>query len=149
MSETKRVLTLDSNIFVGSAKADEPYRKRCLDLLKLIPESFILSEPSIVYEEVCGTVARRIGTPEAQEFGEKLDRLVHSELLFVCDRSFCLSSYSLCSEYRIYSIDALYLGTAIGSGAILVSLDDEDFISKLRNNRHNIEAYHVSDFPYF
>ena len=124
MSGTKRVLTLDSNIFVGSAKADEPYRKRCLDLLKLIPESFILSEPTIVYEEVCGTVARQVGAPEAQEFGEKLDRLVPSELLFVCDRSFCLSSYSLCSEYRIYSINALYLGTAIGSVALMCPTEE-------------------------
>ncbi len=149
MSEPKRVLTLDSNVFVGSAKRDEPYRRQCLDLLKLIPESFILSEPSIVYEEVCGTIARRVGMPEAQEFGQSLERLVPLELLFVCDRAFCLSTYPLCLEYGIYSIDALYLGTAIGSGAILVSLDDEDFIRKLKNNRHNVEAYHVSEFPYF
>jgi len=151
MSETttKRVLTLDSNVFVGAAKGDEPYRKKCSEILKLVPDSFVLSEPSIVYQEVCGTVARRVGASEATEFGEKLDRFVPQELLFVCDRNFCLSSYSLCSEYGIYSVDALYLGTAIGSGAILVSLDDEDFIGRLRKNRHNIEAYHVSDFPYY
>lgn len=149
MSDSRRILTLDSNVFVGAAKADEPYRKNCLDLLKLVPDTFILSEPSIVYQEVCGTIARRVGATEAQEFGEKLDRFVPAELLFAFDRTFCVSSYFLCSEYGIYSIDALYFSTAIGSGAILVSLDDEDFVGKLKGNRHNIETYHVSDFPYY
>jgi predicted nucleic acid-binding protein len=58
---TKRILTLDSNIFVGAVKGDEPYQKKCLDIIKLIPDAFILSEPSIVYQEVCGTIARRVG----------------------------------------------------------------------------------------
>jgi predicted nucleic acid-binding protein len=73
---------------------------------------------------------------------------IRPELLFECGRLFCLSSYSLCSEYRIYAIDALYLSAAISSKAILVSLDREDFIDKLKKNRHNVEAYYVSDFPY-
>ncbi len=145
----KGILTLDSNIFVGAAKADEPYRNRCLELLKLVPDVFVLSEPSIVYQEVCGTIARRVGSSVAKEFGEKLDKFVPAELLFACDRTFCLSSYSLCSEYGIYAVDALYLGAAIGSGAFLVSLDDDDFVNKLKKNRHNVEAYHVKDFPYY
>ena len=149
MSDSKRLLTLDSNVFVATAKADEKYRKDCLDLLKLIPDQFILSEPSIVYQEVCGIIARRVGRAEAKEFSEKLDKLVPPELLFVCDRTFCLNSYPLCSEYGIYSIDSLYLSTALGSGSIVVSLDDEDFVDKIRKNRHRVEVYHVSDFPYY
>lgn len=148
MTETKRILTLDSNVFVAAAKADEPYRKECQDIMKLIPESFILSEPSIVYQEVCGTIARRVGASESHDFREKLDKLVPPELLFACDRTFCLSSYPLCSEYGIYWIDALYLSTAMGSGGILVSLDREDFVDKLKKNRHNVEVYHPSDFPF-
>jgi predicted nucleic acid-binding protein len=148
LSDSKKLLTLDSNIFVGAAKADEKYRKNCIDVLKLVPDKFVLSEPSIVYQEVCGTIARRVGSSEAKEFGEKLDKLVTPELLFICDRSFCLASYSLCSEYGIYAIDSLYLSAAVGSGAIIVSLDNEDFIDKIRKNHHNVEAYHVSEFPY-
>jgi predicted nucleic acid-binding protein len=148
MSDSKKILTLDSNVFVGAAKADEKYRKNCIDMLRLVPDKFVLSEPSIVYQEVCGTIARRVGTSEAKEFGEKLDKFVPLELLFVCDRTFCLTSYSLCSEYGICAIDSLYLSAAIGSGAIIVSLDSEDFVDKIRENHHNIEAYHVSDFPY-
>lgn len=148
MIDSKKILTLDSNVFVGAAKADEKYRKNCIEVLRLVPDRFVLSEPSIVYQEVCGTIARRVGNSEAKEFGEKLDKFVPRELLFVCDRTFCLHSYSLCSDYGIYAIDSLYLSAAIGSGAIIVSLDNEDFIDKIRKNHHNIEAYHVSDFPY-
>ena len=57
------------------------------------------------------------------------------------------SSYFLCSEYGICATDALYLSVAISSKAILVSMDGEDFIDKLRKNHHNIETYHVSAFP--
>lgn len=148
MSNSKKLLTLDSNVFVGAAKADEKYRKNCIEVLKLVPDKFVLSEPSIVYQEVCGTIARRVGSSEAKEFGEKLDKLVPPELLFVCDRSFCLASYSLCSEYGIYAIDSLYLSVAIGSGGIIVSLDGVDFIDRIKKNHHGVEAYHVSEFPY-
>ncbi|MHB1907519.1 MAG: PIN domain-containing protein [Nitrososphaerales archaeon] len=149
MTDIKRILTIDSNIFVGAAKVDEPYRKKCLDLLKMVPDTFVLSEPSIIYQEVCGTIARRVGDLEAKSFAQQLDKFVPSKLLFVCDKEFCLSSYSLCAEYGIYSIDALYFNAAISSGGILVSLDRVDFIDKIRKNRHDIETYHVSDFPYY
>lgn len=148
MNKSRPVLTLDSNVFIGAAKGDEPYRKNCLDLLNKVPDSFFLAEPSIVYEEVCGTVARRVGPKEAQNFSEQLDRFIPEELLYDCNKHFCLSSYSLCSEYRIYAIDALYLNVAISSGAYLVSLDREDFVDRLKENKHNIEVYHVSEFPY-
>jgi predicted nucleic acid-binding protein len=145
----KRILTLDSNVFVGAAKGDEALHEKCQNLLRLVPDTFVLAEPSVVYQEVCGTIARRVGESEAKNFAEALDRFVPPELVFVCDRSFCLSTYSLCYEYGIYAIDALYLSAAIGSGGILVSLDDRDFIGKLKKNRHNVETYHVSDFPYY
>lgn len=150
MSETrkKKILTLDANVLIGAVKGDERYHEKCQEILELVPDEFVLSEPSILYQEVCGTIARRMGGIEAEEFADKIDKFVPSELLFVCDRTFCLDSYSLCSEYGIYSIDALYLAVAIGSGSILVSLDDEDFVGKLKKNRHNVEAYHVSDFPF-
>src|SRR5208283_3927167 len=115
MSETRRILTLDSNVFIASAKGDEPHRQKCLELLRKVPGSFFLAEPSIVYEEVCGTIARRVGATEARDFALQLDRFIRAELLFDCDRLFCLSSHSLCSEYRIYAIDALYLSAAIRS----------------------------------
>jgi hypothetical protein len=49
MSDSKKILTLDSNVFVRAAKANEKYCKNCTDVLKLVPDKFVLSEPSIVY----------------------------------------------------------------------------------------------------
>jgi len=57
-------------------------------------------------------------------------------------------SAKVISEYDIYAIDTTYLKTALGSRAILVSLDKEDFIDKVNSKRPSIEAYHVPEFPY-
>lgn len=145
---THKLLTLDSNIFVGAIKKDEPYRSKCLEILRRIPDSFVLAEPSIIYEQVCGTIARRVGIKDAERTIVELDRLIPERLLFDCDRGFCLSSYALCSEFGIYAIDALFLSVAINSKSMLVSLDREDFIDKLGENKYGIEAYHVAEFPY-
>ena len=148
MSDSQRLLTFDANVLVGVAKRDEPFHKKCVELLSKVPDSFFLCEPSIIYQEVCGTISRRVGSVEAREFGEQLDKLIPSEFLIDCDRSFCLTSYELCSQYGIYAIDALYFSTSIKAGSILVSLDKEDFVDKLKSNHQGVETYHVSDFPY-
>ncbi|HKW03666.1 MAG TPA: PIN domain-containing protein [Nitrososphaerales archaeon] len=147
MSESRPILTLDANVFVGALKESEPSHSKCVGILKKIPNDYLLAEPSIVYQEVCGTLARRIGIEEAQRSAKDLNRFIPRELLFDCDKFFCLSSYPLCLEYGIYSIDALYLRAAINAGSILVSLDQGDFIDKLKKNRQNVEVFHVSEFP--
>lgn len=147
-SVSPRILTLDSNVFVGAVKKDEPHHSKCADILRRVPDSFVLAEPSVVYEEVCGTIARRVGVSEAESAVAELDRLISDRLLFDCDRNFCLSSYTLCSEFRIYAIDALFLRTAITSKSTLVSLDREDFIDRISDNKYGMEAYHADNFPY-
>ena len=57
-------------------------------------------------------------------------------------------AYPICAEYDIYVIDAIYLKVALDNHAILVSLDKEDFIDKLKSKELPIEAYHVNEFPY-
>ena len=148
MSKRKQLLTLDSYVFIGAVKGDERYRADCLGVLRKVPDSFILAEPSIVYQEVCGTIARRVGPSEAHDFAKQLDRFIPEELLFDCDKTFCLSVYPLCSEFGIYATDALYLGTALSSGSILVSLNYEDFVARVKKVNPDIEVFHVSDFPY-
>jgi predicted nucleic acid-binding protein len=69
-------------------------------------------------------------------------------MLEVCDKKLCISAFNLCSEYKIYAVDALYLQVALANNAILVSLDKEDFIDKLKNKNPPIETYTVSEFPY-
>lgn len=144
----KRVLTLDSNVFIAALKTDENTREKCARILAKVPRKFALAEPSIVYQEVCGTLARKMSIKVANKAKEQLDFMIDPVLIEICDRRFCLSAFALCSEYSIYAIDALYLQVAIANRAILVSLDKEDFIDKLKNNKLPIEVYTVSEFPY-
>jgi predicted nucleic acid-binding protein len=73
--------------------------------------------------------------------------MIYPRLLVNCDRAFCVSTYPLCSEHGIYSIDVLYLKVALDNGAVLVSLDKEDFIDKVKSKISLIEAYRISEFP--
>lgn len=148
MRHIKRLLTLDSNVLIAALKNDERYSEQCFQIISKVPEGFILSEPSIIYQEVCGTLARRAGADIAEEARRQLDLIIHPGLLANCTKSFCISAYPLCSEYGIYAIDAMYLKVAFDNYAVLVSLDKEGFIDKVRSKRPNVEAYHVSEFPY-
>jgi predicted nucleic acid-binding protein len=146
--QVKRILTLDSNAFISALKSDEPYSRKCAQIIELVPNRFLLAEPSVVYQEVCGTLARRAGSSAAQAAREQLDRMIDSKLLSTCDKDFCLASYPLCSQFKIYAIDALYLWTAISTRSTFVSLDREDLTEKVESNPQlEIEVYHVSDFP--
>jgi len=133
---------------IAALKEDEPYSEACSAILRDVPDAFILSEPSIVYSEVCGTLARRVGLEVAEDARERLDRIIHPRLLADCDRAFCIAAYPLCSEYDIYVVDAMYLKVAIDSNAILVSLDKEDFTERVRLKNPSIQVYHVSEFPH-
>jgi len=139
---------LDSNVLVAALKRDESHSDKCSKVLTKVPDTFILSEPSIVYQEVCGTLARRVGADVAHSAKKHLDSIIHPRLLANCNRSFCVSAYPLCEEYDIYAIDAMYLKVALDTQAIVVSLDKEEFIDRVRSRKPNIEAYHVSEFPY-
>lgn len=146
MAGAKRLLTLDAGVFVAALKMDEPYSDGCASILEGVPDEFILVEPSIVYQEVCGALARRVGPGAAKEAGEILDEVIHPRLLVNCDREFCLSAYPLCHGFGIYAIDALYLKAALDMGAVLVSLDKEDFVDRIREKSPDLKACHVSEF---
>lgn len=148
MNPPSRLLTLDSNVLIAALKNDEPYSAECIEILEKVPDKFILTEPSIIYQEVCGTLARRAGKAVADRAREQLDLMIHPSLLTNCDKAFCTSAYPLCAEYNIYAIDAIYLKVALDKNAILVSLDKEDFIEKINSKKAPIEAYHAAEFPY-
>lgn len=148
MKKPSRILTLDSNVFIAALKEDERFSDRCLEIIGRVPDRFILAEPSIIYQEVCGTLARKVGIEVADQARKFLDQIIHPRMLIDCNREFCVSAYGLCAQYDIYAIDAIYLKVALDSRSILVSLDKEDFIDKLRSRGSLIEAYHVADFPY-
>jgi predicted nucleic acid-binding protein len=133
---------------ITALKRDEPHSENCSNILNKVPGIFILSEPSVVYQEVCGTLARRVGLDTAEKAEKLLELIIHSKLLANCDRSFCVSAYSLCAQYDVYAIDAMYLKVALDNHAVLVSLDKEGFIDKVKSKKPDIEVYHISEFPY-
>lgn len=148
MKPPSSLLTLDANVLIAALKTDESHSEKCTKILAQVPDQFVLAEPSIIYQEVCGTLARKINLDIANKAKKQLDLMVHPKLLSNCDRKLCTSAFALCSEYGIYTIDALYLQVALTNHAILVSLDKEDFIDKLKNTKLPIEAYTVYEFPY-
>lgn len=77
MEITRRLITLDANILVAALKQDEPYSQNCVDILNKIPDLFIPCEPTIIYQEVCGTLARTTGLDIADVAKEKLDKIIH------------------------------------------------------------------------
>ncbi|MCJ7574417.1 type II toxin-antitoxin system VapC family toxin [Candidatus Bathyarchaeota archaeon] len=145
MSSSK-FLTLDANVFVAALKADEPYSERCSEILSRVPGGFALVEPSIVYVEVLGALARRVGLGLADKAKAELERMVNPLLTIACNREFCLKAYALCHEYDVYAVDSLYLETALEAESTLVSLDGEDFVDRVRLRSPPIEVLHVSEF---
>jgi predicted nucleic acid-binding protein len=133
---------------ISALKKDEPQSDRCADLLKKVPGQFLLTEPSIVFEEVCGTIAKRVSLEAADEAKRQLERIISPNRIAHCDKPFCLSAYRLCHEYNLYAIDALYLRTALDYNAILVSLDERDFVDRVKSKPSKIETFHPSQFPY-
>ena len=148
MKQLSRLLTLDANVLISALKADESYSEKCTEILSKVPNHFQLTEPSIIYQEVCGTLARKTSLEIADEARKQMDLMINPKLLTNCDKNFCTSAFCLCLEYNIYSIDALYLQVALKNKAILVSLDKEDFIDKIKKKKLPIEVYNVSEFPY-
>ena len=133
-------------MFVAALKEDEPYSDECQGILQKVPDSFTLVEPSIVYVEVLGTLARRVNVALAGKARAELERMLNPLLTVDCDMDFCLKAYTLCQEYEIYAVDSLYLATAIEAGSVLVSLDREDFIDKIAARSPPIKALHVTQF---
>lgn len=140
------VLVLDANVFIAALKKDENYSEECIDILRSVPDNYVLAEPSIIYQEVCGTLARRVDVDVAEKARVVLDKIIDPDLLIDCDRDLCVSSYLLCHEYNIYSIDALYLKVALDIDGMLVSLDKKDFVDRVKEKDPNIKIYHVADF---
>ncbi len=73
MKQSSRLLTLDANVLIAALKADEPYSEKCAKILSKVPNQFQLTEPSIIYQEVCGTLARKTSLEIANETKKQMD----------------------------------------------------------------------------
>jgi len=140
-----RPLTLDSNVFISQIKGDETYSRECGVLISRVGSDFFLVEPAIVLAEVGNAVGRNVDLRTAEDEVDGLLRLV--SLITPCDRDLCAKAGLTGAEYDVYSVDSLYLQTAMDLGSLLVSLDEE-FLSKVKVKGPPVEVYHIKDFPY-
>ena len=141
-----RPITLDSNIFISKIKGDETYSNECGALITRVGADFFLVEPATVLTEVGNAVGRNINLKAAEDEVDALLRMV--SVLTPCDKGFCVKAGLTGAEYDVYSADSLYLQAAINFGSVLVSLDEEEFINKIKAKKPPIEVYHIKDFPY-
>lgn len=63
----------------------------------------------------------------------------------ICDDHFCTSAGYTGAMYGTYAMDSLYLETALKHNAVLVSLDEDDFLLRIQR-RGGIKTYHPKDF---
>jgi len=141
-----RPITLDSNIFISKIKGDETYSSECGGLIARVGADFFLVEPAIVLTEVGNAVGRNIGLKAAEDEVNTLLRMVSA--LIPCDEGFCVKAGLTGAQYDVYSADSLYLQVAINFGSVLVSLDEEEFIHKVKAKKPPIEIHHIKNFPY-
>ena len=92
MKSNIRLLTLDANVFIAALKADEPQSEKCAQILTKIPKQFQLTEPSVIYQEVCGTLARKVDLEIANEAKTQMDLMINPKLLDNCDKSSSVQS---------------------------------------------------------
>ncbi len=141
-----KLLTLDSNIFISETKGNEEYSDKCSDIISHVSSDFLLVEPTILLAEVGNAVGRNISIKAGAKRVTEVETIVSS--FITCDREFCKKAGITGAQYGIYSTDSLYLQTALDSYSILVSLDEDEFILKLKDKNLPIEVYHPEDFPY-
>ena len=67
MKSHSPLITIDSNVMIAALREREPASEKCGNIVAKAPEQFILTEPSIIYQEVCGTLVRKVGFRSCQQ----------------------------------------------------------------------------------
>ncbi len=138
-------LCIDANVFIASTKGNEAYSSDCRRVIEALAKNdFYLIEPTICLTEVIRNTAKYLGAEAGKTLESNLRQMV--SLWEACDESFCTSAGYTGALYGTYAADSLYLETALKHNAILVSLDEEDFLSRIKG-RVGIKAFHPKDFP--
>lgn len=140
-----RPICIDANVFIASTKENEPYCSDCKRVIRALAEGkFYLVEPAICMSEVVLNIVKYIGMDAGKRMEHTLRQMV--SVWETCDERFCTNAAYTGALYKTYAADALYLETALKHGAILVTLDDADFLSRIKGHV-NVETYHPKDFP--
>ncbi len=142
----QKLLTLDSNIFISETKGNEEYSDKCSNIISRVGSDFLLVEPTVLLAEVGNAVGRNINIKSGANRVIEVENIV--SWFTTCDKEFCKKAGITGAQHGIYSADSLYLQTALDSYSLLVSLDYDAFILKLKDKNLPIEVYHPREFPY-
>ncbi len=107
---------------------------------------FLLVEPTVMLAEIGNAVGRNINIKTGANRVTEVENIV--SWFTTCDKEFCKKAGITGAQHGIYSTDSLYLQTALDSYSILVSLDEDEYILKLKDKNLPIEVYHPREFPY-
>jgi predicted nucleic acid-binding protein len=138
-------ICIDANVFIASTKGDEKYSSDSRRVIQAVANGeFYLIEPTICLTEVIRNIAKYLGMEAGKTQENNLRRMV--SIWEICDDHFCTSAGYTGALYGTYSLDSIYLETALRHNAIFVTMDDLDFLSRIKE-RVGIEVYHPKDFP--
>jgi len=140
-----RPICIDANVFIASIKGDEKYSSDSRRVIQAVANGeFYLIEPAICLTEVIRNITKYLG----MEAGKTMEINLRGMVSFweTCDDYFCASAGYTGALYGTYALDSIYLETALKHNAVFVTLDDLDFLSKIKD-RVGIEVYHPKDFP--
>lgn len=138
-------ICIDANVFIASTKGNEPYSSDCRRVIQAVADGeFYPIEPTICLTEVIRNVTKYLGMEAGKTQENNLRRMV--SIWEICDDHFCTSAGYTGALYGTYATDSLYLETALKHHAVLVSLDENDFLLRIKG-RVGIETYHPKDFP--
>ncbi len=144
MQEDIKRVTLDSNVLISAVKENEEYSKDCREILNFIGTSFILYQPTLCITELYNAIGKTKGEPQAKKALKDFYKMVyHLEDYGSSDQCERVGKTAL--KYRIYSADAFYLQTSIDFKTMLISLDEKDFIDRIKTKDVDSNVYHAKD----
>ena len=140
----KNRVTLDSNVLISAIKENEKYSKDCKELLSLVGMSFLIYQPTVTITELYNGIGRTKGEKTAKQALKDFYNMVY-HIEDYGSRSQCERVAKTALKYRIYSTDAFYLQTSIDFKTVLISLDKEDFIDRIKGKDAKYHVWHVQD----
>lgn len=137
-------VTLDSNVFISAIKENEEFSKDCREILSFVGTSFILYQPTLCITELYNAIGKMKGEPSAKKALKEFYKMVY-HLEDYGSNAQCERVGKTALKYRVYSADAYYLQTSLDFKTMLISLDEKDFIDRIRTKDSNYKVFHAKD----
>lgn len=137
-------VTLDSNVLISAVKENEKYSRECSEILSHVGTSFFLYQPTLSITELYNAIGKTKGEHTAKKALNKFYNMVY-HFEDYGSRAQCEKVGKTALKYRIYSADAFYLQASLDFKAVLISLDEEDFIDRIKTMDADYEVFHARD----